>query len=228
MQATTQQKPRQPLSANGLHGALTQPDLPAYRTHHEWTRRDHPIRRQVVRQAAFLEAAAINEILVSGELAGNDMGSARLLSVGLDGLYDFLAKAVHAWNASVSTEKPLGGASKRLAELRHEQRANGISALFGLGYVISLKYAAVICAGSVLTHVVLVPPVYLFGSHVSEQQYAGQIAGRKCCLKKAAFADSALRSVQINHGPYLKVALLRSAWPCPSLQRETCRSPPYD
>lgn len=122
----------------------------------------------------FPEATAINEIIVSGESAGKGSGKVLLLSVGLGGLYDFLAEAVHAWNASFTTTKLLGGMGERLAELRLELKANGIAALFGLGYVIGLKYTAVICAGSVLAYVVLVPLVYLFGSSVPELHYAGQ------------------------------------------------------
>ena len=50
----------------------------------------------------------------------------------------------------------------------------GIAALFGLGYIIGLKYAAIIAAGSVFACLVLVPLIFHFGSQADTFHYLGQ------------------------------------------------------
>jgi putative OPT family oligopeptide transporter len=137
-----------------------------------------PLRAYFVRdqhgQLPFPEATAINEVLVSGESSGRGAGKILLASIGIGALHDFLVDTVHAWNAMMSTSTLLGSWGHRLGALRLELRMNGLAALFGLGYIIGLRYTAVIAAGSVLAYVVLVPLIFLFGSHVESFSYAGQ------------------------------------------------------
>jgi putative OPT family oligopeptide transporter len=136
----------------------------------------------------FPEATATNEILVSGEPAkaqegqkadekpkGNTAGKVLIISFLMGGLYDFLVEAVHAWNPMIKTSALLGSVGKRLHDSwRFEVSLNGIAALFGLGYIIGLRYAAIIAAGSVLAYLVLVPLIYLVGSQLPEFQYVGE------------------------------------------------------
>lgn len=136
-----------------------------------------PLRRYFVRdlhgELPFPEATAVNEIVVSGESAGKGAGKILLYSVGLGAVYDFAVEGLHAFNPAMSTSTLLGSWGAKLAALRIELRMHGLAALFGLGYIIGLRYAAIIAAGSVLAYVIMVPLIYLFGSHVDTFTYAG-------------------------------------------------------
>ncbi len=144
----------------------------------------------------FPEATATTEIIVSGEppkeegkagmdSAGdkgkasdkpkeNTAGKVLIASFLLGGLYDFLVEAVHAWNPMLKTTTLLGSVGKRMNEFRFEVSLNAIAALFGLGYIIGLRYASIIAAGSVLAYLVLVPLIYLIGGQLPEFQYLGE------------------------------------------------------
>jgi putative OPT family oligopeptide transporter len=123
----------------------------------------------------FPEATATTEILVSGEASGTSAGKVLIASFGLGGLFDFLVEATHVWNPMLGTRKLLGSVGERLYQgARIEMSVNGIAALFGLGYIIGLRYAAIIAAGSVLAYVVLVPLIFLVGSQIPEFHYIGQ------------------------------------------------------
>ncbi|MBW2734656.1 MAG: oligopeptide transporter, OPT family [Deltaproteobacteria bacterium] len=136
-----------------------------------------PIRSYFVRDLhgdlPFPEATAVNEIVVSGESAGKGAGKVLMASIGLGAFYDFMVEAVHAWNPVMSTTQLLGGWGTKLAELRIELKMHGLGALFGLGYIIGLRYAAIIASGSVLAYVIMVPLIYLFGSQTGDFTYAG-------------------------------------------------------
>ncbi len=121
----------------------------------------------------FPEATAINEILVSGESTSRSAGKVLLMAFGVGAVYDFLVEAVHAWNPTLTSKALLGGVGQKMSALRLDLEVNGLAALFGLGYIIGLRYAAIIAAGSVLAYLVMVPMVYHFGSAVSDFVYAG-------------------------------------------------------
>lgn len=105
----------------------------------------------------------------------NSAGKVLILSFLLGGLYDFLVEAVHAWNPKMVTSTLLGSMGKDLHDkFRLEFSLNGIAALFGLGYIIGLRYAAIIAAGSVLAFLVLVPLIFVVGADLSAFQYAGE------------------------------------------------------
>jgi putative OPT family oligopeptide transporter len=122
----------------------------------------------------FPEATAVNEILCSGESAGKGAGKILLSSIGIGAVYDFLVETIHAWNPAMTTSTLLGGWGAKLAALKFEIKMHGLAALFGLGYIIGLKYAAIIFAGSVLAYVIMVPLIGLFGQYVDSFTYAGQ------------------------------------------------------
>ncbi|MFH1466653.1 MAG: oligopeptide transporter, OPT family [Pseudomonadota bacterium] len=120
----------------------------------------------------FPEATAINEILVSGEATSGSAGKVLLAGFGLGALYDFLAEGVAAWNPEMTSKTLLGPLGEKLSEFRLDLSLNGLAALFGLGYIIGLRYAAVIAAGSVLSYLVLIPLVYHFGSQAGGDGFA--------------------------------------------------------
>lgn len=135
----------------------------------------------------FPEATATTEIIVSGEPRPgakdakgeakpqeNTAGKVLIASFLLGGIYDFLVEAVHAWNPMLKTTTLLGSVGRRMNDLRFEVSLNSIAALFGLGYIIGLRYAAIIAAGSVLAYLVLVPLIYLVGAQLPEFHYLGE------------------------------------------------------
>ena len=89
-------------------------------------------------------------------------------------MYDFLIEGVHAWNSTITTTGLLRGWGDKLEALRLNIKIGGTATLFGLGYIIGLRYSAVIAAGSVLAQVVMVPLVYLLGSQLGAFHYLGQ------------------------------------------------------
>ncbi len=123
----------------------------------------------------FPEATATTEIIVSGEASGTSAGKVLISSFCLGGIFDFLVEAAHLWNPMMNTRKLLGAWGERVYQTaRLELSVNGIAALFGLGYIIGLRYAAIIAAGSVLAYLVLVPLIFLIGSQAPAIHYIGR------------------------------------------------------
>ena len=137
-----------------------------------------PLRRYFVAQRhgelPFPEATATTEILVSGESSGKGAGRVLLASFGLGAAYDFVVEVINGWNPNLSTKTLLGSFGEKLYDFRIELKMSAIAALFGLGYIIGLKYAAIIMAGSILAYMVMVPLVYLVGQGLPEFVYAGK------------------------------------------------------
>ena len=110
----------------------------------------------------FPEATATTEIIVSGAKGGNQ---AKLLLISglIGGLYDFLMTTFHFWADTISTR--MCGWGEQLA-MNHKFvfKMSAESILLGTGYLIGLKYAAVICAGSALSWWVIVPLLGQYGA----------------------------------------------------------------
>ena len=103
----------------------------------------------------FPEATATTEVLVSGEKKGNQ---AKLLAVSglVGGLYDFFISSFGWWTETISTR--IMGWGEMLAEkTKLVFKVNTGAAVLGLGYIVGLKYAAIICAGSFTVWFVLIP-----------------------------------------------------------------------
>ena len=103
----------------------------------------------------FPEATATTEVLVSGEKKGNQ---AKLLVVSglVGGLYDFFISTFGWWTETISTR--IMGWGEMLAEkTKLVFKVNTGAAVLGLGYIVGLKYAAIICAGSFTVWFVLIP-----------------------------------------------------------------------
>lgn len=109
----------------------------------------------------FPEATATTEVPVSGEKKGNQ---AKLLAISglVGGLYDFFISTFGWWTENISTR--IVGWGELLAEkLKLVFKVNTGAAVLGLGYIIGLKYAAIICAGSFAVWFVLIPFISYFG-----------------------------------------------------------------
>ncbi len=138
-----------------------------------------PLRKYFVKELhgelPFPEATAINEVLVTGESSAGGAGKILIMAFLLGAGYDFLAEAFHLWNPAISTNDILGSVGQAMESIRMEVQIAGLAALFGLGYIIGIKYASIIASGSVLAMLVMVPMVYLFGKDAGSFSYAGGV-----------------------------------------------------
>ena len=103
----------------------------------------------------FPEATATTQVLISGAKGGNQ--AKPLLIAGLiGGLYDFIAATFGWWNETVTTR--MVGFGETIAEkAKVVFKLNTGAAVLGLGYIIGLKYAFIICLGSLAVWWVIVP-----------------------------------------------------------------------
>ena len=103
----------------------------------------------------FPEATATTQVLVSGEGGGNQ-AKPLIWAAGIGGLYDFVVSTFGLWTESLST-RMIGWGETLAAKFKLVFSINTSAAVLGLGYIIGLKYAAVICAGSFFIWWVLLP-----------------------------------------------------------------------
>ena len=123
-----------------------------------------PFRKYFVKEMhgkyPFPEATATTEVLVSGEKGGSQ--AKILVAAGLiGGLYDFIVSTFGAWVSSLSTQMWSWG-STLAAKFKLTFGLNTSAAVLGLGYIIGLKYALIIAAGSALVWFFIVPLVGSF------------------------------------------------------------------
>lgn len=118
-----------------------------------------PFRKYFVKEMhgkyPFPEATATTQVLVSGESGGNSAKT--LLGAGLiGGLYDFAISTFGAWGETLSTTITSWGAA--IAEkAKLVLKLNTGAAVLGLGYIVGLKYSFIICCGSLLVWLVIIP-----------------------------------------------------------------------
>jgi len=128
-----------------------------------------PFRRYFVRdlhgKLPFPEARATTEILVAGKRGGT---SAVVLTYSalLAAAFDFMSTSMHAWSDTFATSS-----IRLMDEFTGRVKAvftmNTSAAVMGLGYIMGIRYALIIMAGSMTSFFVLVPA---FG-------YVGQFVG---------------------------------------------------
>ena len=107
----------------------------------------------------FPEATATTQVLVSGEKGGSQ--AKPLLFAGLiGGLYDFVVSTFGLWNENFTSRVCVWG--QQLADnAKLVFKVNTGSAVFGLGYIIGLKYATIITLGSLAVWWLIVPGMAL-------------------------------------------------------------------
>ena len=103
----------------------------------------------------FPEATATTQVLISGEKGGNQ--AKPLILAGLiGGLYDFIAATFGWWNEVISSRiLPYGETVAEKFKLVF--KVNSSAAILGLGYIVGLKYATIICCGSFLVWFLIIP-----------------------------------------------------------------------
>ena len=103
----------------------------------------------------FPEATATTQVLVSGESGGK--GAKTLMISGLiGGLYDFIVSTFGLWGETISTTVMHWGAVVA-DKAKFVVKLNTGAAVLGLGYIVGLKYAFIICCGSFLVWFVIIP-----------------------------------------------------------------------
>ena len=128
-----------------------------------------PFRKYFVKEKhgeyPFPEATASTQVLVSGEKGGSQ--AKPLLIAGLiGGLYDFIVATFGWWNENVTT-RIVGWGEVVADKAKVVLKINTGAAVLGLGCIIGLKYAIIICVGSLLVWLVIVPGMGLiFGDQV--------------------------------------------------------------
>lgn len=120
----------------------------------------------------FPEATATTQVLVSGE--GGGKSARTLLAAGLiGGLYDFVVATFGAWAETLSTTVMHWGqvvSDKAKVVLK----LNTGAAVLGLGYIVGLKYSFIICCGSFLVWLVIIPLMNLiWGGNVIDLMGTG-------------------------------------------------------
>ena len=107
----------------------------------------------------FPEATASTQVLLSGEKSGSQ--TKPLLVAGLiGGLYDFAVASFGAWTENFTSRVGEWGVTVA-DKAKLVFSCNTSAALLGMGYIVGLKYAAIICAGSCLVWWGIVPGIAL-------------------------------------------------------------------
>ncbi len=114
----------------------------------------------------FPEATATTEILVAGEKGGKQ-ALVLVISGLIGGVYDFVI-ATFGWWSEVFTTRVFGFGELLADKFKLVFRLNLGAAVMGLGYIVGLKYAAIIAAGSFVSWYLLIPVISFIGSGLTE------------------------------------------------------------
>ena len=122
----------------------------------------------------FPEATATTQVLVSGEKGGSQ--AKPLLMAGIiGGLYDFIVATFGWWNENFTTRVCEFG--EMLAEkAKLVFKVNTGAAVLGLGYIVGLKYASIICAGSLAVWWIIIPGMSMIWGDSVLNQWNPEIA----------------------------------------------------
>ena len=135
-----------------------------------------PFRKYFVKEMdgkyPFPEATATTQVLLSGEEGGKSTRTL-LLSGLVGGLYDFIVATFGAWSETLSsTVLHVGQVISDKAKV--VVKLNTGAAVLGLGYIVGLKYAFIICCGSFLVWFLIIPLLnVLFGAQVLDLMGTG-------------------------------------------------------
>jgi putative OPT family oligopeptide transporter len=103
----------------------------------------------------FPEATATTEVLIAGEKGGSQ-ASVLIVSGLVGGVFDFIVSSLGGWS-EVVTSRIIGAGQALSDKVKMVFKIDVLAVVFGLGYIVGLKYATIICAGSFLSWFVLVP-----------------------------------------------------------------------
>ena len=128
-----------------------------------------PFRRYFVKEKhgeyPFPEATATTQVLIAGASSKeNSSQNSKILVVAalIGGVYDFLVSSLGLWKETIST-RLMGWGEVLAQKLKLTFSINTGAALLGLGYIIGLKYAVIICSGSLFVWWVILPLIGTIG-----------------------------------------------------------------
>ncbi|MBO7552999.1 MAG: oligopeptide transporter, OPT family [Bacteroidaceae bacterium] len=117
----------------------------------------------------FPEATATTQVLVSGEKGGSQ--AKPLLLAGLvGGLYDFIVATFGWWNENF-TSRVVDFGAMIADKAKLVFKINTGAAVLGLGYIVGLRYASIITAGSLAVWFIIVPGMNLLWGDVVLNQW---------------------------------------------------------
>ncbi len=128
-----------------------------------------PFRRYFVRKMhgklPYPEGTAITEVLMTGEKGGKQ---AKVLAyaMGIGATFDGLVLMFNAWRENFTTEM-VAGLSTLADKYKVVFSLNTTAAIAGLGYLIGVRYASYIMAGSFFSYFVVVPLFAFVGQHLT-------------------------------------------------------------
>ncbi|MBR5435296.1 MAG: oligopeptide transporter, OPT family [Muribaculaceae bacterium] len=111
----------------------------------------------------FPEATATTQVLISGEKAGSQ-ALPLVVAGAIGGIYDFIVATFGWWSETISTTVTSWGQTAA-EKVKMMFQVNTGAAVLGLGYIIGLKYALIIFAGSAFIWFVIIP---LLGMSMTE------------------------------------------------------------
>lgn len=120
-----------------------------------------PFRKYFVKEKhgeyPFPEATASTQVLISGEGEGSQAKPLIVASL-IGGLYDFLVATFGTWAENFTSTFASWGETFAMKTKLYFS-CNTSAALLGMGYIVGLKYATIICAGSLLVWWIVVPAI---------------------------------------------------------------------
>ena len=161
-----------------------------------------PFRRYFVKEKhgeyPFPEATATTQVLISNEPSAKEevktaeptsSGAKPLLwAAAIGGIYDFVVSTFGLWTEELHT-RMVGIGETVAAKTKMVFSINTSAAVLGLGYIIGLKYAAIICAGSFFVWWVLLPVLGAMpGMDTADPQFLFTEYGRNIGIGAIAMA----------------------------------------
>ena len=131
-----------------------------------------PFRRYFVKDMhgkyPFPEATATTQVLISAESKGGaeqEGGQAKTLIIAslIGGIYDYIVATFGWWAETVTTTAASWGHTL-MEKTKLVLSCNTGAALLGLGYIVGLKYAFIIFAGSIFVWWIIIPLLGTYGS----------------------------------------------------------------
>lgn len=116
----------------------------------------------------FPEATATTQVLVSGQAAGksgNSQAKTLVIASLIGGIYDYIIGTFGWWSETISTQAYSWGQALA-AKAKFAFSCNTGAAVLGLGYIVGLRYAFIIFAGSAFVWWFIIP---LFGTYGSPE-----------------------------------------------------------
>lgn len=142
----------------------------------------------------FPEATATTQVLVSGQSGGGNVKL--LLKAGIiGGLYDFLVATFGLWNEHFTSRVTAFG--EMVADkAKLVFKINTGAAVLGMGYIVGLKYATIICFGSAVVWWIIVPAISIFFGDMTIATDAGKVITAATASPEQIFAYA--RSIGIG------------------------------